>query len=172
MRYILCLSILPILLSAAEVDLPPKEEGLSELSVKMAEASEMLRQDRHDMLVKIKLNSIAEDLDGMIGKMEKQAQQQQEKQQKEQQKQKQAGKKKERPSNSPLQSSTLGAPTPSGPPQQEAAAVTRTGSKWANLPKAARDELLQVYADDMPLRWRKRLEAYYLSIAGEEVKKR
>ena len=33
-----------------------------------------------------------------------------------------------------------------------------------------RDELLQAFREEMPERWRKRLEAYFLSIAAEEAK--
>ena len=41
---------------------------------------------------------------------------------------------------------------------------------WAKLPPAQRDELLQAFREEMPERWRKRLEAYFLSIAAEEAK--
>ena len=41
---------------------------------------------------------------------------------------------------------------------------------WAKLPAAQRDELLQAFREEMPERWRKRLEAYFLSVAAEEVK--
>ena len=35
---------------------------------------------------------------------------------------------------------------------------------------AQRDELLQAFREDMPMRWKKRLDAYFTSIAAEESK--
>jgi hypothetical protein len=41
---------------------------------------------------------------------------------------------------------------------------------WSKLPPAQRDELLQAFREDMPERWKKRLEAYFTSVAAEEAK--
>jgi acyl-CoA reductase-like NAD-dependent aldehyde dehydrogenase len=41
---------------------------------------------------------------------------------------------------------------------------------WAKLPPQQRDELLQAFREEMPERWRRRLEAYFLSVAAEEAK--
>lgn len=51
-----------------------------------------------------------------------------------------------------------------------AAMVADKQDAWAKLPPAQRDELLQAFREEMPERWRKRLEAYFLSVAAEEVK--
>jgi acyl-CoA reductase-like NAD-dependent aldehyde dehydrogenase len=51
-----------------------------------------------------------------------------------------------------------------------AAQVAGKQDAWAKLPPAQRDELLQAFREEMPERWRKRLEAYFLSVAAEETK--
>jgi hypothetical protein len=45
-------------------------------------------------------------------------------------------------------------------------------SKWAKLPPVNREQILQGYNSDIPLRWQQRIAAYYLSIAVEETKVR
>jgi len=67
-----------------------------------------------------------------------------------------------------LKESALGSAVPPG--SQQAAIVAGKQDSWAKLPAAQRDELLQAFREEMPERWRKRLEAYYLSIAAEEAK--
>jgi len=54
----------------------------------------------------------------------------------------------------------------------QAARVAEQRNRWANLPASSRDEMLQVFRPEVPIRWRKRLEAYFLSVAAEEVKKK
>lgn len=51
------------------------------------------------------------------------------------------------------------------------ASVIDKQSSWAKLPPALRDELMQSQRDDVPERWRKRLEAYFVSIAKDEAKR-
>lgn len=163
MRY----ALLTIILS-----LPVFAEDLPDLAQRMKDAEEMLRQDRHDILVQAKLRMIESNLDRMISeaeKKEKQDQQQQQKQQQQKQQMAQAPSKQRQSSQSPLQNSSL-SETPPGP-TQETAKISGTGSKWAKLPPAARDELLQTYAQEVPIKWRKRLEAYFLSVAAEEARK-
>ncbi|MCY3023472.1 MAG: hypothetical protein NTW87_31215 [Planctomycetota bacterium] len=50
------------------------------------------------------------------------------------------------------------------------AIVAGKQDSWAKLPPAQREELLQAFREEIPERWRKRLEAYFLSLAAEEVK--
>ncbi len=52
------------------------------------------------------------------------------------------------------------------------AQVTGQQDAWAKLPPAMRDEMNQANREGVPERWRKRLEAYYFSVAGEETKKK
>lgn len=151
-----------------------EENPLKPLIKEMAEMELMLRDDRHDAFVRIKGEGIENNLAEMISKAEKEQQQQQQSQKQDQQKQKQqkqqqSRQERQQQSNSPLAKSQLKDATPPGP--TNAAPVTGTGSKWANLPPAAREELIQSYRDDIPERWRKRLEAYFLSIAAEEVER-
>lgn len=67
-----------------------------------------------------------------------------------------------------MQDSQLGGQVPAGP--TSAAMVADKGSEWSKLPAAQRDQLLQAFREDMPERWKKRLEAYFTSIAAEEAK--
>ena len=67
-----------------------------------------------------------------------------------------------------MQDSKLGGNVPAG--AANAAVVSGTMDAWAKLPPAQRDELLQAFREDVPERWRKRLEAYFLSVNAEENK--
>lgn len=67
-----------------------------------------------------------------------------------------------------MQDSKAGGNVPHG--ATGAAQVTSTMDSWAKLPAAQRDELLQAFREDVPERWRKRLEAYFLSVNAEENK--
>ncbi|HYF50860.1 MAG TPA: hypothetical protein VEJ63_15705 [Planctomycetota bacterium] len=48
--------------------------------------------------------------------------------------------------------------------------VTARNDNWSRLPAAQRDELLQTWRSDLAVRWRKRLEAYYLSLSTEPAR--
>jgi hypothetical protein len=67
-----------------------------------------------------------------------------------------------------LSNSQLGATVPPG--ATNPAMVAGKQDAWAKLPPAQRDELLQSWNEGVPERWRKRLEAYFTSLAAEEVK--
>lgn len=41
---------------------------------------------------------------------------------------------------------------------------------WAHLPRSQRNEIVQVWAADIPLLWKRRLEAYFLSVNAEDTK--
>lgn len=43
-------------------------------------------------------------------------------------------------------------------------------NSWYNLPPDARGEMIQTYAAELPLKWKARIAAYFISIAVEEVK--
>jgi hypothetical protein len=45
--------------------------------------------------------------------------------------------------------------------------VSNSNDEWNKLPPAKREEILQLFRDDLPERWRKRLQAYYLSLTAE-----
>lgn len=154
--------------------LAAEENPLKPLAKDMSEMELMLRDDRHDAFVRIKGDKIAESLDGMISKIEKeqseQKQQQSEEQKQKQQRQQSREQRQQQLSNSPLANSQPKPPVPSGP-TDSAAQVSGQSSRWAKLPPAVREELLQSYRDDLPERWRKRLEAYFFSIAVEETEK-
>ncbi len=150
----------------------PEAQRLKELADRMSGLHDMLRGDRHDSKVQIEGQIIENEIGFLIEKME---QQQKEQQQQEQQKQQSSKKKQEQQSQqgssgSPLADSAPGAPTSEGKRSQPPAQVQGKQSSWSSLPKAQRDELLQAYGAEMPLKWRKRLEAYFFSLAAEEEK--
>ena len=114
--------------------------------------------------VENKLSTLIEKMNKMgsgDGPMKKGEQQQQ-------QQQKQSGNKNNngKSSGSPLKDSQLGSAVPPG--ATNPAMVAGKQDSWAKLPPAQREELLQAFREDMPERWKKRLEAYFTSIAAEE----
>jgi len=158
-----------IILFLLTFSLKAEENPLKDLAEKMKDVEWMLRDDRHDVFVQMRMKNIAGKLDAMIAEAEKAEQQQQQKQKQEQKQTQKQKRQQERQqlASGPNPNSQLGPATPQGPTQ-----VSGTASKWAKLPPAARDELLQTYANEVPMRWRNRLEAYFLSIAAEETKDR
>jgi HEAT repeat protein len=145
-------------------------QKLSELAAQMKELEDKLRGDRHDDAVQADGKEIEDKLASMIADLEKQQNQQQ--QQKKEQKQKQASKQEKQKGSggqNPLQGSSLPPEVAAGP-MQPPATVQGKQSQWSKLPPAQRDELMQAFGADVPMRWRKRLEAYFFSIAVEEEK--
>jgi hypothetical protein len=67
-----------------------------------------------------------------------------------------------------MRDSQLGAPVQQG--NLVPAIVSGNQNSWAKLPPAQRDELLQAFRDDVPEHWKRRLEAYFTSIAAEEAR--
>jgi len=144
---------------------------LASLAKEMKEVEEKLRGDRHDLAVQVQGQGIEKKLAVLIEQIEKScsssSQSDKKEQQQQQQKQGNAGNS-GKSGQSPLRESRLGGAVPPG--AQNAAQVAGKSDAWAKLPPAQRDELLQAFREDMPERWRKRLEAYFLSIAAEEAK--
>jgi hypothetical protein len=165
MKYLLSFCFLCSLIQAAA-----EENELNKISEQMKEAANLLREDRHDVFVRVKLKEISGKLDSMISEAEKQQQQQNQKQnQNKQQQQKQS--RMDSLAQSPKRNSSLGPKTEQGS-MQDSAKVAGKSSSWAKLPPALREELMQSFGADIPIRWRKRLEAYFISIAAEETKQR
>jgi hypothetical protein len=168
---LLLLFLIPIIGQCQESS--PEAKRLKELAERMNGLHDLLREDRHDSKVQLEGQIIENEISFLIEKME---QQQKEQQQQDQQKQQQSGKKKQErqaqqgSSGSPLADSAPGAPATEGKRSQPPAQVQGKQSSWSSLPKAQRDELLQAYGAEMPLKWRKRLEAYFFSLAAEEEK--
>jgi hypothetical protein len=148
------------------------QNELSSLAKEMREVEEKLRADRHDQAVQVQGSGIEKRLAQLIEKLNQcsQSQGQQGQNDKKQQQQQQQGNQKNqgKSASNPLQESKLGGPTPPG--QVNPALVAGKQDAWAKLPPAQRDELLQAFREDIPERWRKRLEAYFLSVAAEEAK--
>ena len=57
---------------------------------------------------------------------------------------------------------------PSGPARPTP--VAGFHERWASLPAKEREELLQIYVPEVPLRWRRRVEAYFVSVLAEEAR--
>ncbi|MCW8132093.1 MAG: HEAT repeat domain-containing protein [Planctomycetota bacterium] len=156
-------------------DIEEHTDALTQLGKDMRDVEEKLRGDRHDRAVQVDQKGIEEKLSKMIEQIEKMQQQSsssssQKKNQQQQQQQQQSGGNQpgQKQPSSPLADSTLGGGAQSG--ALNAADVVGQQADWAKLPPAERDALMQAYKRDLPQRWRKRLEAYYLSIAAEEAK--
>lgn len=130
----------------------------------------MLHDNRHDVFVRVKMREIELALDQEIAKLEQQEKEQQKKDQQKQQKQQKQDRLTSQMQSQPKQNSELGQPSPSDS-AKGSAQVAGKSSTWSQLPPASRDEILQSYATEMPPKWRKRLEAYFYSIAVEEAKK-
>ncbi len=43
--------------------------------------------------------------------------------------------------------------------------------EWARLPRSQRGEIVQVWASDLPILWKKRVEAYFLSVNADDTRK-
>ena len=157
--------------SSEVADIPSAEQAggtLTKLATEMKSVEEKLRGDRHDQAVQAEGQNIEKQLTQLIEKLEKSCSscKSPSEQKKEQQQQQQSQEKKE--SKTGMQDSKLGGNVPHG--ATNSALVTGSMDAWAKLPPAQRDELLQAFSTDMPARWRKRLEAYFLSVNAEENK--
>jgi hypothetical protein len=144
---------------------------LAALAKDMKVVEEKLRSDRHDQAVQTQGKDIEKKLAQLIEKLNKSggsgsgSSSSQQQSQQQQQKQQQQGGGSQSRSLSGSEMGSAQAPTSINP----ASVATKTEA-WAKLPAAQRDELLQAYREDVPERWRKRLEAYFLSIAAEEAR--
>ncbi len=161
--------------SAETADVPTADQAggtLTKLAEDMKAVEEKLRSDRHDQAVQADGANIEKQLTELIKKLEKssssssKSKSEQEKEQ--QQQQKQANGQDKKDAKQGMQDSKLGANVPAG--ATNAAMVSGTMDAWAKLPPAQRDELLQAFREDVPERWRTRLEAYFLSVNAEQNK--
>lgn len=144
---------------------------LAALANEMKEVEAKLRGDRHDVAVQNQGKEIEKKLSVLIEKLDKQCNgggsgSGQKKSEQQQQQQQQASKPGQ--GSGGMKGTENGSATP--PTSLNAAQVATKTEAWAKLPAAQRDELLQAFREDVPERWRKRLEAYFLSIAHEEAK--
>jgi hypothetical protein len=156
-------------------------ERLMKLSDDMVEFERKLRDDRHDTTVQIEGDEIERKIDQLIEDIKKLAQDNP-----------------NSPPNDGSGSSSgrnprpnegrAGAPKPEGGSEannskqmQPAGDSGGTGAKatpsvtgrherWATLPAKDRDELFQIYRPEVPLKWRRRIEAYFFSVAAEEAR--
>ncbi|HYG74980.1 MAG TPA: HEAT repeat domain-containing protein [Planctomycetota bacterium] len=164
---------------APEISEVPEQEDyqkqLTDLSGSMKSVEQKLRDDRHDEVVQVDQKDIDDKLTNMISELEKMAQM---KQQQQQQKEKQDSKRRlsmmtgeqQSPSPKPGKAGSKPPPPERAESKLNAGRVVGGNENWAKLPAAERDELLQIFRPEVPLRWRQRLEAYFVSIAAEEAK--
>lgn len=154
----------------------PKEPPLKQMARTARQIAQELWLERHDLFVRLEQKSLEEKLDRLIAQAEQQGQKQEQndkQKQQEQRKQRMQQLLGQKPSQgtTPKSKSEFGPPTPPDK-QLDTMKTIRSGDNWAKLPKMHRDELMQTFGSEMPERWRKRLEAYFISIAAEEVKDR
>jgi hypothetical protein len=147
---------------------------LKELSGVMKDVELKMRDDRYDEVVQVNQNEIDEKLGDMIRELEKMQRMKVEQQQKEsrnQQSKRRLATLGEGEDVSPRPRTASRPPPPTKAEERvNSGRVVSRGDNWAALPQAERDELLQVFRPEVPLRWRKRLEAYFVSLAAEEAK--
>lgn len=143
---------------------------LSTLAHDMSDVEEKLREDRFDSSVQVQGKDIEDRLGALIDKLDKACNGAS-------CSYSNGGKAPRRSSSgiehtqqgtvrNPLAHLDLGNYLPPG-----TATVSRKSDDWSQLPPSERGELIQAFVDEMPEHWRKRLEAYFVSIAAEEVKK-
>ncbi len=162
--------------SAKTEAVPSAGEAANELATlakEMRDVEQKLREDRHDQSVQTQGQGIEQKLAALIQKLDKGCNNSgnnssSEDKNKQQQKQRGDQSNSGKSSSSPLKDSSLGSPV--APGATNAAMVAGKQDAWAKLPPQQRDELLQAYREEIPERWRRRLEAYFLSIAVEEAK--
>lgn len=169
MRFIFILSLLSPIASAGEAD------AIKSLAKRMQEITQELSIGRHDFFVRLQQAEIEAKLGEMIAQMEKSSEQNNQKNEQQKQAEKKqrreqllhSSKKQQQPQNPGSPGNPP--PVPSGP---TTAKVDGTSGSWAKLPKAQRDEMMQAFGAEMPEKWKKRLEAYFVSIAAEEAKEK
>ncbi len=140
-------------LCATEVEIGPKENSLSEevheISMLMATVEAALRDDRHDRPVQLDIRETIERMERLIKNCEEEEL---------------------RHGRAPLEDSKL---------QTKNNGVDRPNNRdsdpwdktvWAQLPRAMRGEIVQVWAVEMPLKWRQRITAYILSVNAAQGK--
>lgn len=147
---------------------------LKDLSGVMKDVELKMRDDRYDEVVQVDQNEIDEKLGDMIRELEKMQRMKIEQQQKEsrnQQSKRRLATLGEGDDVSPRPRTASRPPPPAKADERvNSGRVVSRGDNWAALPQAEREELLQVFRPEVPLRWRKRLEAYFVSLAAEEAK--
>jgi hypothetical protein len=149
------------------------QERLATLSKDMQNVHDKLRDDRHDETVQVDQRDIDDKLSEMINELEKMKQAQVSKSNEpdeEKRRRMQLIGGSAQASSRPRPDSKLSSGPGAGEGRVNPLEVTRTQDRWASLPAKEREELLQIYRPDVPVRWRKRLEAYFVSIAAEEGK--
>jgi TolA-binding protein len=152
-------------------------KSLTDLSETMKDVGQKMRDDRHDESVQVDQKNIDDKLGDMIRELEKMSQmsstsQRQESEREKQRKTRMAMMGQEKNSQRGGRAGEkLGPAEPPGSAINAPTVVSRT-EKWAALPEKERDELLQVFRPEVPLRWRKRLEAYFVSVAAEEARRK
>ncbi|HEY3319376.1 MAG TPA: HEAT repeat domain-containing protein [Planctomycetota bacterium] len=152
------------------------QKDLADLSDNMHEVAGKLREDRHDTTVQIDQENIDSRLTDLIRELEKvrkaqqSSQQQNSPRQKEQEQRQAMLGAQPQTSQPPRRAAEKLQSNPTAGNNGDSASVVGKADRWARLPEKDRDELLQVFRPEVPLRWRKRLEAYFISVAAEEVK--
>jgi HEAT repeat protein len=162
--------------AAEALDQQEHDNILTALSKDMRTVEDKLRSDRHDQAVQVEQKEIEDKLNKLIEKVEQMQQQASSSSQQKQQQQQQSGQRPQqqqqqpagaRRPNSPMPDSKVGGGAERG--ALNPAEVASRQAEWAKLPPSMREELMQVYREGMPERWRLRLMAYYKSLAEEEV---
>jgi hypothetical protein len=155
--------------AAVEIDPYPDEKDLVaelyELQEQMDDLTDQLRSDEHHDAVQVRGKEIEDKLNKLIDEIENaplgpsvrgksrrlQAQTAQ--------------------GNKPQDKSRLPAPRPppgSVIPRDIARVEQGKDASWYKLPPSKRGEVIQTWASEMPLKWKARIAAYFVSVSGED----
>jgi hypothetical protein len=151
MKYLLLVALVSISVLGYEIN--PEDykkdpiERLQEIAKEMAEMAQKLRDDRSDTTVQIQGDKIHDDLQKLISLVEM---------------------KMEHPTGGNSNAQAQGQSNPLWDKLTEAKKLPKPKkTNWAALPPAQRDEILQTWSEDIPVLWKKRIEAYFISIADD-----
>jgi hypothetical protein len=155
---------------AVESPKPQKDliDELYELSGKMNDLQDRLRDDRTDRVV-VEGKEIDDKLSIIIEEIEKTSKQQSSSplEKEKRQRQDQA-----RIAQGSMPKHNLGPHHEPGKVYRSSAASIpqEKDSSWYKLPDKPKDEVIQTWGTEMPLRWKSRIAAYFISIASEDEK--
>jgi hypothetical protein len=164
---ILSLVLFTFPIFGTEVELPEKTvfDEIHEIIDVMVNLEDRLHDDRHDLVVQLQGKEIEDRIEKLIKDIEDDD--------KDEENGKPRTRTKIKPSEAkiPMKDSKLKRQDVPAKviPREQMAWDTQAYHDWARLQDLKRDSILQSYHEELPARWKKRLEAYFLSINAEEI---
>lgn len=171
---ILILLLLSSSLFAVEIESPNNEprdlvEELYQLKEQMDDLTDQLRDDEHHDGVQIRGKEIEEKLNKIIDEVENARVVHKEGDPRSRQMSAAKGHK-------PASKSKLPPPVKGSVINRDDASknqvVRSDNANWYKLPDAKRDQVIQSWGSEMPLRWKSRISAYFISVADAETQEK